>query len=226
MITLKNAAVRRVLRTVIPFVLIPAVVIAGAVLLGGNYVYVILAVAVLSILLFLCGFEKKKTGSRRLVLVCVMVALAVVGRFIPLFKPVAALTAICGIYLGPEAGFLCGALSALISNFYFGHGPWTPFQMLAWGLIGLFAGLMCEILKKNRAALYIFGALSGVFFSLVMDVWTVLWTGAFDSSLYISAIIAAVPHTIIYALSNVIFLILCAKPMGQKLERLKIKYGV
>ena len=217
MITLKNAAVRRVLRTVIPFVLIPAVVIAGAVLLGGNYVYVILAVAVLSILLFLCGFEKKKTGSRRL---------AVVGRFIPLFKPVAALTAICGIYLGPEAGFLCGALSALISNFYFGHGPWTPFQMLAWGLIGLFAGLMCEILKKNRAALYIFGALSGVFFSLVMDVWTVLWTGAFDSSLYISAIIAAVPHTIIYALSNVIFLILCAKPMGQKLERLKIKYGV
>ncbi len=98
--------------------------------------------------------------------------------------------------------------------------------MLAWGLIGLFAGLMCEILKKNRAALYIFGALSGVFFSLVMDVWTVLWTGAFDSSLYISAIIAAVPHTIIYALSNVIFLILCAKPMGQKLERLKIKYGV
>jgi len=226
MIVLKNAAVRRFLRTAIPFVMIPAVVLAGALIIGGNYVYVILAVAVLSILLFLSGFEKKKTGARRLVLVCVMVALAVVGRFIPLLKPVAALTAICGIYLGSEAGFLCGSLSALISNFYFGHGPWTPFQMLAWGLIGLFAGLLCDVLKKNRAALYIYGALSGVFFSLVMDVWTVMWTGAFDISLYLSALIAAVPHTIIYAASNVIFLIIFAKPMGQKLERLKIKYGV
>ena len=226
MITINNGTARRVLRIAIPFFVIPAVVIVGAILFGGNYVYVILAVAVLSILLFISGFEKKKTGSRRLVLVCVMAALAVAGRFIPVIKPVAALTAITGIYLGSEAGFLCGALSALISNFYFGHGPWTPFQMLAWGLIGLFAGILCELLKKSRAALYTFGAISGVFFSLVMDVWTVLWTGAFDASLYLEAIIAAIPHTLIYAASNVIFLILLAKTMGEKLGRIKIKYGV
>ena len=226
MIVIKSDAARRALKIIIPFFVIPAVVIAGAILLGGNYVYVILAVAVLSILLFISGFEKKKTGSRRLVLVCVMAALAVVGRFIPVIKPVAALTAIAGMYLGPEAGFLCGALSALISNFYFGHGPWTPFQMLAWGLIGLFAGLLCELLKKSRVALYTFGAISGVFFSLVMDVWTVLWPGAFDASLYLEAIIAAIPHTLIYAASNVIFLVLLAKTMGEKLGRIKIKYGV
>ena len=82
------------------------------------------------------------------------------------------------------------------------------------------------MLQKSRAALYIYGAVSGVFFSLMMDVWTVLWTGAFDASLYLSAIVAAIPHTVIYAVSNVLFLILCAKPLGEKLTRLKIRYGV
>lgn len=227
MITIKSEKARRVLKILIPFVMIPAAVVAGAVISGGQwYVYATLAVAVLSTVLFICGFEKKKTGSRRIVAVCVMVALSVVGRFIPLVKPVAALTAITGMYLGGEAGFLCGALSALISNFYFGHGPWTPFQMLAWGLIGLFAGLLGKVLVKSRAALYVYGAVTGVFFSLMMDVWTVLWTGAFDASLYLSAIVAAIPHTIIYAVSNVLFLILCAKPLGDKLMRLKIRYGV
>ncbi len=227
MITIDNVKARSVLKILIPVVLIPAAVAAGALISNGKwYVYATFAVAVLSTVLFICGFEKKKTGSRRLVAVCVMVALSVVGRFIPLLKPVAALTAITGMYLGGEAGFLCGALSALISNFYFGHGPWTPFQMLAWGLIGLMAGFMGKTLMKSRAALYVFGAISGVFFSLIMDVWTVLWTGAFDASLYLSAIAAAVPHTAIYAASNVLFLILTAKPLGEKLNRLKIRYGV
>lgn len=227
MITIKNEKARSVLKILIPFVLIPAAVAAGALIAGGEwYVYATIVVAVLSTALFICGFEKKKTGSRRIVAVCVMVALSVVGRFIPLVKPVAALTAITGMYLGGEAGFLCGALSALISNFYFGHGPWTPFQMLAWGLIGLFAGFFGKALIKHRAALYAYGAVAGVFFSLMMDVWTVLWTGAFDTSLYVSAIIAAVPHTVIYAVSNVLFLMICAKPLGEKLARLKIRYGV
>ena len=227
MIAIKSEKARNVLKILLPFVLIPAVVVAGALIAGGQwYVYVTALVAILSCVLFICGFEKKKTGSRRIVAVCVMVGLSVVGRFIPIFKPVAALTAITGMYLGGEAGFLCGALSALISNFYFGHGPWTPFQMLAWGLIGVFAGLLSRALIKSRAALYVYGALSGVFFSLMMDVWTVLWTGAFDPSLYLSAIVAAVPHTVMYAASNVLFLLLCAKPLGEKLMRLKIRYGV
>ena len=227
MITIKNERARTLLKYIIPLAAIPAAVIAGAVFLDGNrYVYVTFFVAVLSVVLFICGFEKKKTGSRRLVATCVMAALAIVGRFIPIFKPIAALTAITGMYLGGEAGFLCGALSALVSNFYFGHGPWTPFQMLAWGLIGLAAGALHELLQKSRAALYVFGAASVIFFSLVMDVWTVLWMGAFDMSVYLSAIAAAIPHTVMYALSNVLFLILCAKPFGEKLSRLKIKYGV
>jgi len=134
---------------------------------------------------------------------------------------------ITALYLGSEAGFMVGAFSALLSNFYFGQGPWTPFQMLAWGLIGLIAGFLAKPLKKSKIFLLIFGVLSGVAFSMVMDVWTVLWySGGFDPALYFAAWISSLPHMTLYAASNFLFLFFLAKPFGDKLQRIKIKYGI
>ena len=225
---IKNARVRRVLRIVLPFIVIPAVAVAGIAVFGEKrHLFISLLVAILSVLLFISGFEKSQTVARRLVIVSVMTALGVVGRFIPLFKPVTAMTVITSVYLGGEAGFLVGALSALISNFYFGQGPWTAFQMLALGLIGLFAGYLSKILKKSRIALSLYGVLAGICYSLVMDVWTVLWyNDAFDTALYLSAVVTAIPHTVLYAVSNFAFLFIAAKPFGEKLERIRIKYGI
>lgn len=228
MITIKSAAARRALKILVPALLVPGVITAGAFAFNEKqYALITLAVAILALALFITGFERKKTGSRRLIIVAVMVALSVAGRFIPLFKPITALTIITAMYLGGEAGFLTGAMSAAVSNFYFGQGPWTPFQMFAWGLIGLFAGLLAEPLKRSRILLLIYGLFAGATYSFVMDVWTVLWYNkGFDSGLYLAALGTALPYTIIYAVSNVIFLYLCARPFGEKLERVKIKYGV
>ena len=228
MIVIKNHKVKRILRIIIPLVLIPAVAVCGSVLFSEQkHIFVSLVVAFFSLVLFITGFERKMTGTRRMVLVAVMTAISVLGRFIPFFKPITALTVITAMYLGGEAGFLVGSLSALLSNFYFGQGPWTAFQMLAWGLIGYVAGLIAERLKRNRALLLTYGVLSGVAFSLIMDVWTVLWYSAgFDVELYLASITAAIPHTILYAVSNFVFLYFLAKPFGDKLERMKIKYGV
>ena len=227
MIVIKNGTLRKVLKYLIPFVLIPGLVAAGSLIFEQKrYAFVSLGIVLLSLLLFAAGYEKKKTGSRRMVLVSVMTALSVMGRFIPLLKPVTALTVITGVWLGGEAGFLVGALSAVISNFYFGQGPWTPFQMLAWGLIGLLAGFLSPMLKKSRALLALYGLLSGAAYSLVMDVWSVLWySDGFSWELYLAAMVTALPHTILYALSNVVFLWLLAPSFGEKLERIRIKYG-
>ena len=228
MIVIKNHKVKRILRIIIPLVLIPAVAVCGSVLFSEQkHIFVSLVVAFFSLVLFITGFERKMTGTRRMVMVAVMTSISVLGRFIPFFKPITALTVITAMYLGGEAGFLVGSLSALLSNFYFGQGPWTAFQMLAWGLIGYVAGLIAERLKRNRALLLTYGVLSGVAFSLIMDVWTVLWYSAgFDLELYLASITAAIPHTILYAVSNFVFLYFLAKPFGDKLERMKIKYGV
>lgn len=160
-----------------------------------------------------------------------MTALSVLGRFlfyaVPHFKPVTAMVVICGIYLGAESGFLCGALTAILSNILFGQGPWTPFQMMVWGIIGFLAGVLARQLKKSRAALFLYGALAGVLFSFLMDIWTVLWwDGKFSLSRYIAAIVSAAPVTAVYALSNVLFLSVLITPIGKKLERLVTKYGI
>ena len=141
---------------------------------------------------------------------------------LPFFKPVTAFVIIAGVAFGGEAGFLTGSLSAVLSNFYFGQGPWTPFQMLAWGIIGLLAGVFAKGLKKSRLLLYGFGALSGVLFSLLVDVWTALWTGIS----YVAALLSALPVTAVYAVSNVVFLLVLARPVGEMLERVKTKYGL
>lgn len=227
MIEIKNERLRTALRIAVPILILAVVVLGVTVLEQRRYVFVTLAVVVLALLLFAAGYERKKTGARRMAIVAAMTALSVVGRFIPLFKPVTALTVITGTWIGGEAGFLVGALSAVISNFYFGQGPWTPFQMLAWGLIGLFAGLLGKFLQKGRCAITIYGTVCGVVYSLIMDVWTVLWAGGTLSlDGYGAAIAAALPVTLVYCVSNAVFLLLLAKPFGEKLGRIKLKFDV
>ncbi len=228
MIVIENRQLRTVLRYAIPFGLIPALVALGAAVFSERrYLIVSLGVAVLALLLFMTGFEKKNIGSRRMVLAAVMTAFAVFGRFIPLIKPIAAIIILAGVYLGAEAGLLCGSMSVLISNIYFGQGPWTPFQMLGFGLIGLAAGYLSRPLTKSRVLLIVCGAVAGVAYSLIMDIWTVLWySGGFNGRLYLAAIASAAPFTVTYAVSNVLFLLILGRPMGQKLARIKLKYGI
>ena len=216
------------IRVAVPFVMIPALALLGSLAFDNKkHLIVSLAAAAMAVLLFLSGFEKKSTGTRRLVIVSVMTALCFLGRFIPFLMPIMTLTIITGLYLGGESGFLVGSMTAILSNFYFGQGPWTVFQMLAWGLAGLIAGIFAEPLRKNKALLIIYGALSGVGYSMIMDIWTVLWyNSGFDFKLYLTALTTAIPHTLSYMVSNVLFLAVLAKPFGDKLGRVKIKYGV
>lgn len=221
-------SLRNLLKWAIPFVLMPMLVLLGGFVFRQRlHLFVSFAAASLAVLLFLLGFERKKVGTRRLVIVSVMTALCIAGRFIPFFKPVTAITVIAAVYLGKESGFLVGALAALLSNFYFGQGPWTAFQMLAWGLIGWFAGALAQPLKHRREAMLLYGVLSGIAYSLLMDVWTVMsLNGNFTVPLYLAAVASSLPHMILYAVSNFLFLWFLAKPFGDKLERIRIKYGI
>ena len=212
--------------------LIPAVVLGGALIFRDRqYAYITLCVAVLSCLPFFLHFERSANDVKRPILIAVMVALSVAGRmlFAPLqhFKPVTALVIITAMYFGSEAGFLTGALSAVLSNFYFGQGPWTPFQMFSWGMIGFFSGLLAPLLRRSRIALCIWGGIGGVLYSFLMDIWTVLWAdGYFNLPRYFAAIASAVPVTAVYVVSNILFLLVLAKPIGKLLARMKTKYAL
>ena len=212
--------------------LIPAVVLGGALIFRDRqYAYITLCVAVLSCLPFFLHFERSANDVKRLILIAIMVALSVAGRmlFAPLqhFKPVTALVIITAMYFGSEAGFLTGALSAVLSNFFFGQGPWTPFQMFSWGMIGFFSGLLAKLLRRSRIALCIWGGIGGVLYSFLMDIWTVLWAdGYFNLPRYFAAFASAVPVTAVYVVSNILFLLVLAKPIGKLLARMKTKYAL
>ena len=119
------------------------------------------------------------------------------------------------------------ALTAVISNFYFGQGPWTPFQMFSWGIVGLIAGVFAPQLKKSLVFRIIYSAVSGVLYSLLMDIYTTLWyDGTFNLTRYIAAVTSAVPVTLTYVVSNVAFIIVLAKPIGSVHERIMTKYGM
>ena len=214
-------------------VIIPMLVLLGVVLWRGErYNLVSLLVALVTCVPFFAFFERGKTSARELVTLSVMTALSVVGRLVftplPAFKPVSALTVITGIAFGPTAGFITGSMSAVVSNLFFGQGPWTPFQMLVWGLIGFASGVIFKRgCKPHPVALIVTGVLGGLFYSVGMDVWTTLsGEGGFSWAHYLSYAIAALPMTVSYAVSNVVFLLVLTGPLLQKTERLRVKYGV
>lgn len=216
---------------------IALLITAGLVLLGvfgfaqTQYAMISAAIALVAVILVLLSYERSHTNLRRTVLIAVMTALSVLGRFlfamVPGFKPMTAIIVLTGMYLGGEAGFLCGTFTAVLSNFYFGQGPWTPFQMFAFGFLGLLAGMLAGLLKKNVLLLCLYGIVAGALYSMIMDVWTILWAKeSFDAVAYRLALLSALPFTIIYAASNVIFLLLMYRPFGRKMNRMIYKYHV
>ncbi len=201
------------------------------------YIYISLFIVAGSLAVVFLRLDKKRTSVRRLTLIAVMTALSIASRFIfaafPAFKPMSAIVILTGVYLGGEAGFLCGCLTAFISNFYFGQGPWTPFQMTALGLIGLLAAFLFsgrKIIAGSKIRLFLlllYGMFCGVFYSLFLDTWTMLWTyGGLDAEGYLAAITVAIPYTVLYAVSNVIFLLIFEPVFGKRLGRIIRKYRI
>src|SRR5690625_4849654 len=192
-----------------------------------SYVFISMTIVILASIPFFISFESREANTRLMIVLAVLVALSVVGRFlfaaVPGFKPVTAIVVIAAIYFGAEVGFLVGALSAIISNIYFGQGPWTPFQMFSWGMIGFIAGLpsIRNYLVEDRLLLALFCIFAGVIYSLMIDIWTVLSLDSlFNLKRYIAVVSLSTPFMAIYAVSNVVFLLLVIKPIGEKLERI------
>lgn len=189
----------------------------------------LLAIAVLGVLFLY--FEKGKPPALPILLMsATLAAVASIGRvifnFIPQVQPVTAIVIIAGFALGPQSGFLVGALSAFASNLVLGQGPWTPWQMLAWGCIGLFSSLLGKVLPKLPLWIICgWGFLCGLLYSLMIDVYTVASIGEqLTLPMAMATFGAGLLFNISHAVGNVIFLILLYKPMVKKLERIQGKY--
>ncbi|MCL2525434.1 MAG: ECF transporter S component [Coriobacteriia bacterium] len=211
----------------------------------------LLVIAVLALAVFI--YERSRPRPRELMPVVVLAALAILGRIvampIPNFQPATALIVLAGYFFGRGAGLMCGLLTALVSNMVMGQGPWTPWQMLAWGLVGYGAGVLGEYVQKRnsdisqestpeRAAarkrtlilqviVVAYGTVASLLFGMVLDLqffiayaWETGWAGL------ITTWSMGFPMNVMHAASTLIFLGLTLVPWGRKLQRLKTKYGL
>lgn len=199
---------------------------------GREYYFISMAIILSGIILFLFRFENRKPSAAELTIVAVMCALAVVARvsffFLPEVKPIAAIVIITGISLGAETGFITGAFSAFLSNFYFGQGSWTPFQMFALGLIGFFSGIVFRWIPVNKISLAIYGFLSVVIlYGGIVDINSLFfYEGENTRQAVIAVYGAALPFNAAFGISTAVFAVLLHKPVLSKLTRVKNKYGL
>ena len=232
---------RTVTAIVLILVAIPLVIFFGVFFLNDrSAVFIGICIVCIAMAPFAMVFEDRKPQARELLLIAVMSGIAVAGRMaffmVPQFKPVTAVVIITGIGLGAEAGFLTGAVSGFVSNFFFGQGPWTPWQMFSFGIIGFLAGLIFhrnKILAKAREGIRRFwecfygGAATLLIYGLLMDFSTIItYSSGFSWEILIARIISGIPFNLIHAASTVIFLLFLSRPMERKLDRIKKKYGI
>lgn len=198
-----------------------------------NYYIVSVGVLVLSMLPFFMGFEMKKITAREITLVATFIALAVVSRalfyLVPQFKPIAAVVIASAVCVGSGRGYIVGAFSAFISNFIFGQGFWTPFQMVALGLIGFVSGALFKKISVNRVSLSVVGfILAFVLYGLIVDMSTVI--SVYGSSLNIKGVLsvylAGLPFSLTFGAATAVFLFFFGEIFIKKIKRIMIKYNI
>lgn len=232
----RRLSLRTRIATLMILLLIPLTLFFGIFYLDDrSYTLISFLILAECMLPFFLIFEKRKPKVRELVVIAVLCAMGVAGRaaffMLPQFKPVMALTIIAGVALGGESGFIVGAITMLASNMLFSQGPWTPWQMFCMGIIGFLAGVLFRKgwLRRERISLSVFGALSAliVYGGIINPASVLMFSPAsFNFKSVLASYVSGFPMDLIHAAATAFFLMVAAEPMLDKLERIKVKYGL
>ena len=197
-----------------------------------NYLILSLFIIGAIIFFFFRRFEIRKVKTREIVIIAMLAAIAAISRVpfagIPSVQPTSFFIITSGFVFGPESGFLIGAVAAIVSNIFLGQGPWTPWQMFSWGLIGLSAGILRKYgFMKKIWFQCLFGFVWGFLFGWIMNLWIITsnvenLSWEFVIGIYISSF----RHDLAHALANVFFIAIFSTRWIKILQRFKRKYGL
>jgi energy-coupling factor transport system substrate-specific component len=183
-------------------------------------------------------YERSRPPSQVVALVAALAGLAVAGRLILAPVPNAVATTdivlIAGYALGPAPGFMVGALTGLVSNFWLGQGPWTPWQMAAWGVVGIGgAGLATFFTtgrerpsRIGRVPLAVACGMAGLIFGVIMN-FSILATYGGELSLarYLALWVRSIPFDLTHVVGNVILALIAGPAMLRMLERFRDRFN-
>lgn len=224
-----NHLVRLVLLIFVTLVLFAALFWKYSSFFSHNWGLIATIIIVLSLGTFYFGFENSAVSNREIGVIAVLAAIAAVGRvpfaIIPSVQPTTFIVLVSGFVFGPRSGFMVGATAALVSNFFLGQGPWTPIQMLSWGLAGISAGLLGMIAPHiGRAGMCFFSVIWGYAFGWLMNLWfwasfvqPLTWTS------FLAAYAASFPFDTLHALGNAAFYLIFGPQAIKVLQRFQRK---
>lgn len=185
----------------------------------------------LALLAGFAWYERSHPSSRVLALVGTLAALAVLGRIafaaIPNVKPTTDIVLLAGYVFGGAPGFAVGAVTALVSNLFFTQGPWTPWQMGAWGAIGVFGALLARISGGNlgRVPLALACGVSALGFGVVVNFGSVVTVGGEDVwGRYALYQTGSLPWDLAHAVGNVVFFLAFGPALIRTLQRFRTRF--
>jgi energy-coupling factor transport system substrate-specific component len=175
-------------------------------------------------------YERSRPPSQVVALVAALAALAIAGRIafaaFPNVKPTTDIVIFSGYALGAAPGFAVGALAALVSNFWFGQGPWTPWQMAGWGLCGVFgAALALGIRNAGRFTLAAACGLAGIAYGALLN-FSLMATYGGDLSLerFLTLEARAIPFDAAHAIGNIALALVAGPAMIRMLTRFRTRF--
>jgi energy-coupling factor transport system substrate-specific component len=185
-----------------------------------------------ALLSFFNRYERDTQATKELAVIAALAAFATVSRIalaaVPQVKPTTFLVILSGLVFGPQSGFMVGSLSALSSNVYFGQGPWTPWQMFAWGMAGWVSGWLGKAWPRIGIwPLAIYSACWGFLYDWLLDIWSWLsYSTEYSLSTFLVMIASGIWFDILHAFGNVLFAIIFGVSFRQVLVRFKRKLSI
>lgn len=175
-------------------------------------------------------YERSRPPAQVVALVATLAALAIAGRIafaaFPNVKPTTDIIIFAGYALGGAPGFAVGALTALVSNFWFGQGPWTPWQMVGWGLCGVLGGLLALGTRNaSRLTLAAVCGFAGIFYGALLN-FSLMATYGGDLSLrhFLVLEARAIPFDVAHVLGNVVLALIAGPAMVRMLIRFRERF--
>ena len=210
------------------------VMLVASIALFKSNSYLLLSILIIGCIMvpFFARFEIRQVTGREVVILAMMAAIAAVGRVpfasLPSVQPTSFVIIMAGLVFGAESGFIVGAVAAIVSNIFLGQGPWTPWQMFAWGAMGMTAGLLRNNWwMKKIWGLCLFGFVWGYLFGWFMNMWIIVSNFAsFSWEYFIGIYFSSIYFDLAHGLSNVFFIAIFAVSWIKILNRFKRKYGL
>ena len=181
---------------------------------------------------FFLRYEKKQLRAEEISLIALLGTAAAVSRLpfasLPGIQPTSFIIFMTALVFGVETGFMVGAFAAIISNLFLGQGPWTPWQIFAWGMMGASTGLWRnQWWMISRIGKSLYGFLWGVIFGWIMNLWVVIgFLEAVNWRTAAAVFAASFYFDLVHGISNGILLFVFAARWERMLTRVKSKYGL